>query len=135
MALTGPNSSVYNSRGPITTRMVTVAAGQTIHYGELVMIGSDGLGYACAALASNRGIVGICTTPGSTAAGGRIEVASGEFRLPATSGAQNMVQTEVFGQANSTVGATAANLPIAGIVTEFESASWLWLRVGPDARI
>jgi hypothetical protein len=134
MALLAPISLPYRSRGPIQTRSVPLAASQTIHYGELVMADSSGLGRSCAALASNRGIIGICVTPGTTTSGS-VEVASGEFRLPATSGNQNMVQTEIFGQADSTVGATGTNLPSAGICTEFESASWLWTLVGPAARI
>jgi hypothetical protein len=62
--------------------------------------------------------------------------AEGEFQLPATSGLQTMEQTEIFGQAaDSTVGATGTNLPIAGICTEFVSATQLWVEVGPRARI
>ena len=134
MALSASIATPYQSRGPLRRRPVTLAAGQTLFYGELVMIGSDGLGYACAALAGNRGIVGINMTPGTTTSG-QIEVAAGEFLLPATSGLQNMVQTEVFGQANSTVGATGTNLPSAGICTEFVSATQIWVEVGPTSRI
>lgn len=134
MALSAPIATPYQSRGPLRRRRVTLAASQTFHFGELVMINSAGLAVVCSALASNRGIVGVNTTPGTTTVGD-IEVTEGEFLLPATSGNQNMVQSEVFGQADSTVGATGTNLPIAGICTEFVSASQLWVEVGPRARI
>lgn len=139
MTLSAAISTPYSTRGPIVRRRILCAASQTFLYGELVMINSAGLAVPCAALASNRGIVGINMTPGTTTSGASgatyIEVADGEFLLPATTGTQAMVQTEVFGQADSSVGATAANLPIAGIVTEFVSATQLWTRVGPVARI
>jgi hypothetical protein len=134
MALSAPIATPYQSRGPLRRRRVTLAASQTMHYGELVMADNAGLGRSCAALASNRGIIGVNLTPGTTTSGD-IEVAEGEFLLPATSGLQNMVQTEIFGQADSTVGATGTNLPIGGICTEFVSATQLWVEVGPRARI
>lgn len=134
MTLSAAPSTPYQSRGPLRRRRATLAPSQTFVFGELVMANSNGLAVTCQALAGNRGIIGICTTPGTTTSGD-IEVTEGEFLLPATAGNQNMVQTEIFGQADSTVGATGTNLPIAGICTEFVSATQLWVEVGPRARI
>jgi len=138
MALSAAINTPYQSRGPIVRRRLLSANSVTWYFGDLVMITSAGLATPCAALASNRGIVGVYMGPTvASGTGGAtfIEVAEGEFLLPATSGTQDMVQSEIFGQADSTVGATASNLPIAGICTEFQSATRLWTFVGPNARI
>lgn len=133
MALTSA-VTIPTYKGHVRYQRYRMAASTTIYAGERVMINSAGLAVPCAAAASNRGIVGIAsktvTSDGSTAT--YIVVMEGVFRLPGTSLTQAMVGTLVFGQADSSIGATGTNLPTAGMLLEFESATSGWCGVGPQ---
>ena len=98
------------------------------------MINSAGFAVPCAAAATNRGCVGIAsetkTSDASTPT--YIVVYAGVVRLPGTSLTQAMVMTLVYGQADSSIGATGTNLPIAGMLVEFESASVGYVAMGPE---
>lgn len=132
MALTA-NRTIPDAKGEVRYRRYRMAASTTIYAGELVMINSSGLAVACAAAASNRGIVGVSnaqvTSDASTPT--YITVMEGVFRIPGTSMTQAMVGTLVFGQADSSIGATGTNLPTAGMMIEFESATSGWVGIGP----
>ena len=126
--------TIPDCKGDMRVQRFRMAASTTIYAGELVMINSSGLAVPCAAAASNRGIVGVAletlTSDSSTAE--YMPVGIGIFRLPGTSATQAMVGTLVYGQADSSYGATGTNLPIAGLCVEYESASLGWVAIGPQ---
>lgn len=115
-------------------RSFRMANSITIYAGELIMIASTGLANACASSASNRGIIAVATRTKVSGAGGAdyVEGMMGTFQLPGTSLVQTMVGTLVFGQADSTIGATGANLPTAGILEDFVSATLGWVAIGSE---
>jgi len=126
--------TIPDHKGSIRYIRLRMAASTTIYAGELVMITSAGLAVPCAATASNRGIMGVAmetvTSDGSTAT--YIRVGCGLFKLPGTSATQAMVGTLVYGQADSSYGATGTNLPVLGMCTEYISASLGWVAIGPE---
>lgn len=120
--------------GSLRYRRYRMAASTTIYEGGLVMINSSGLAVPAAAAASNKGCVGIAdkttTSDGSTATYVRVRV--GTCKLPGTSLTQAMVGGLVYGQADDTIGATGTNLPIAGVLEEYISATSGWMSIGSE---
>ena len=122
---------IPQSRGPERRRRHPMNTATTITYGDMVMLDADGMARVAAALASNLGVVGIAaeTVTNSGADGASyIEVIEGEFLLAGTTLEQADVGQPVYAESASTVDETAgANEPIAGILTEFVSASQGWV--------
>ncbi len=115
------------------------ADSQTFFHGGLVMLDSAGLLRPAAALASNRGFVGVANlTPsggfpdGSKASGTggdvKIPVLSGVFRFAGDTLAQTIVGIELFADDDQTVDETqASNAPGKLLGVEFVSSSEAWV--------
>ncbi len=134
MALSAARNALPPTKGPTRKRSFRMANSITIYAGELIMIASTGLANACAASALNRGIIAVAVRTKVSGTGGAdyVEGMMGTFELPGTSLTQAMVGTLVFGQADSTIGATGTNLPIAGLLEDFVSATLGRVAIGSE---
>jgi hypothetical protein len=119
---------------------VPLNAASQVYAGSLVMIDSDGYGRPAAALASNGGCIGVATEDklGGAADGDEyVTVQEGEFLFTGTTLAQSVLATgKVYAEDDNTVDETqGSNEPLAGIVTEFVSATQAWVHVSNANRL
>lgn len=127
-------AAVRKRRGaPYAIKKYKMANSSQVYKGGLVMINSAGLALAAAASASNKGCVGVATESKLSGTGGNdwIEVEEGEFLFAGDTLAQTAINALLFADDDNTVDETqAADCPVAGMCSEFVSASAAWVRVG-----
>lgn len=123
-----------DSRNLGQTRVYKMAGSTTIYAGGLVMLKSDGYAKTAAALASNKGVVGVAmeTVVNSGADGAKeITVQEGEFLLGATSIAQVSIGSAVYASDDQTIDETqGSNEPKVGLLTEVVSSTSGWVLSG-----
>lgn len=112
------------------------SAGVDIFYtGALVMINAAGYAMPAAAEDQNHGCVGVCAAyvdnSGGSAGDLYVEVLEGEFLFAADTVTQAAVGTILYADDDNTVDTTSTNAPTAGFVTEFVSATSVWVDVSP----
>ena len=108
-------------------------AGIDICYaGGMAMIDSDGYIYPAKAQVTNKGCVGVftATVDNSGGSAGTLNATfqEGEFLFAGTTLAQTVVGAKVYAEDDQTIDETqGSNEPLAGVATEFVSASSVWV--------
>ena len=113
-----------------------VNGGSRIYAGAIVMIDSDGYARPAAALAANKGCVGIAMEEANNTSGSdgtiSVRVQSGLVLLTATSIAQANILAKVYASTDNDVDETqGTNEPLVGVLEEFVSSTSGWVRIGP----
>ena len=122
------------SRNHGIKRSLKMKASTTIYAGGMVMIDSGGYARPAAALASNKGVVGVAVetkTSGGSDGDTSVIVQEGEFLMVAASIAQSAVGGKVYASADDTMDETqGSNEPLAGLLTEYVSSTSGWVKIG-----
>ena len=122
-----------------TTREYPVAGTQKIWAGALVMLDSAGYAREAVALASNKGCKGwaTATVDNLTGAAGavKVPVAEGEIELTTSGLTQGAVGSLCYATSDQDIVlAKATTRPLVGEIVGFDSATSVWVLVGPGLR-
>lgn len=114
-----------------------MAAGVDVFYvGALVMINASGYAMPAAADDQNRGCIGVCSEYCDNSAGSAgdkyVKIDTGVFLFAADTVTQAAVGTVIYADDDNTVDTSATDLPTAGLCVKFESATSVWVDVGPQ---
>lgn len=116
------------SRRSLGFQAYPVAAGASIAVGDLVMINAGGYALPAAALAANKGVVGVAPEAVDNTSGAdgdlEVKVEEGIFTLVGTGFGAGDVLTQAFASSATAISGTqGANEPAAGVIRRFRTAT------------
>lgn len=119
------------SKSPGDTKLFPMAASTTIYAGSMVCLNSAGYAVPAAALAGNKGVIGVAVAKvvnSGSAGDTNILVQEGLFKFAGATLAQSNVGSLMFAADDQTVDdAGLIDLPIAGPLVEYVGASEGWV--------
>ncbi len=136
MAPLAQDTEILCKGNPVDIQRIPMTASTTIYKGSLVMLVAAGTASPAAATASSQ-FAGIALSGETSGASGTtyITVARTGRHLLTTSGmAQSNVGDTVFAQDSGSVGATGSNMQKVGIITEFVSATQVYVDIAPGTQ-
>lgn len=117
--------------------LAPMPAGVDIFYvGSLVMVNAAGYAMPAASENLNHGCIGVCSEYCDNSEGSAgdkyVKLDAGVFLFTADTVTQAAVGTILGADDDNTVDTIADNLPTAGMCIKFESATSVWVDVGPQ---